>query len=166
MPLNPKEQGGNDTLSVSGRKGRSFSMVASPKPGLFGRNRAASDASPRQARASLARASLGAASKTIPTPRTVHVEPAPSSNNLPEMAVVQEEDDDCYECDVRKRARCHFSCSAHFLLVVPPPWWKTIFTSCCYGYVWATLYMLFCYQYFICLRVACHGDVDIATKTI
>ena len=114
MPLNPKEQGGNETLSVPGRKGRSFSMVASPKPGLFGRNRASSDAtpSPRQARASLARASLGAASKTIPAPRTVHVEPAPSSNNLPEMNVVLEEDDDCYECDVRKRARCHFNSPA------------------------------------------------------
>ena len=125
MPLNHKEQGGNDTLSVSGRKGRSFSMVASPKPGLFGRNRAASDASPRQARASLARASLGAASRTIPAPRTVHVEPAPSSNNLPEMAVVQEEDDDCYECDVRKRTRCQFSCPAHFLLIFPTTWWKS-----------------------------------------
>lgn len=73
-------------------------MVASPRPGLFGRNRTSSDASPQQARSSLAAASI-----SIPAPRKVQVGPAPSSTNIPEMEVVEEEDD-YYECDVRKLA--------------------------------------------------------------
>ncbi|KAL5263200.1 hypothetical protein ACHWQZ_G008552 [Mnemiopsis leidyi] len=97
MPLNSKEQtAGNDNLRVAGRNGRSLSMVASPRPGLFGRNRTSSDASPQQARSSLAAASI-----SIPAPRKVQVGPAPSSTNIPEMEVVEEEDD-YYECDVTR----------------------------------------------------------------